>query len=211
MFLGFDSIIRDYLDESAITIDANIVTTDYELGLLKAVEWYWAKADRHGCYVHFLRCQINQLRVEEQGTDQKLDQKKVTEKFKNYFKYFEDTWIQGAFPIKLWNIQTLKLQRHSTITIIKSAIAEFIEGIKYTEARAKFGLNSYKGEVIIHLICRIQKQLVTNKILNDIQELEDFVKQEESLIQPLFECQKKKKKSLKIWQRIVTLFGMSKV
>jgi len=62
LFARADALMREEFNQDQKMLNPQVVTTDFELALLNAAEEYWPNAKRQGCFVHFLRAQINQLK-----------------------------------------------------------------------------------------------------------------------------------------------------
>ena len=131
IFARSDSIMREEFEVDSKLLNTNLITIDFELALIGAVEEYWPEAKKQGCFVHFLRAQVNNLKrfglvnKDNKKTNYQLltlisslafiEDTKITKVFKaikevplfanyqDYFNYFSDTWISGNFPIELWN------------------------------------------------------------------------------------------------------------
>ena len=184
---------------------AQVTTADFELALLKSSKWFWPDAKQVGCYVHFLRCQINQLKklgllkqeskkltyqlvtlisslvfIQEQDVKAVFECMRDFPKFASYtgyFNYFNDVWIDGHFPIKLWSVAAKKdldpsyseWMKYSNNMIesfhgvlnyalkksVKPTMLEFITGLKFIEANAINNLNTYDDKYnydVKHLI-----------------------------------------------------------
>jgi len=91
--------------------------------------------------------------------------------YQDYFNYFSDTWINGNFPIELWNgynkisnqVEYSDKLKHSNNTIesfhsllnyilqksSRPTIGEFIDAMKDVEGIAKTNLNVYQNKYII--------------------------------------------------------------
>ena len=62
LFVEVESILKSELNDRNITFETQVITTDFELALLKASKWFWPKSTQMGGYVHFSRCQISNLK-----------------------------------------------------------------------------------------------------------------------------------------------------
>jgi len=62
VLLEIEAIIKDTFEDQNLKFDARVITTDFELALINISKWFWPKSDHLGCFVHFLRCQINNLK-----------------------------------------------------------------------------------------------------------------------------------------------------
>jgi len=131
LFSRADAIMREEFSQDIKLLDVKLITIDFELALIGAVDEYWPEAKKQGCFVHFLRAQVNNLkRFGFGGQENKkknyqlitlmsslafIDESKIVKVFEaiknltcfadynKYFDYFSDTWIDGNFSIELWN------------------------------------------------------------------------------------------------------------
>lgn len=131
MFFRMDAIIREEFQEQKKILNPKIVTIDFELALIGAVGSCWPEAQIQGCFVHFLRAQITNLKKlglmknENKRKNYQLitlisvlafmDPSKIKNVFysiKNsphfceyeiYFTYFQDVWLNGNYPTEMWN------------------------------------------------------------------------------------------------------------
>jgi len=93
------------------------------------------------------------------------------EDYQEYFDYFSNTWLNGNFPIDLWNgynkithqVEYSDKLKHSNNTIesfhsllnyilkksSQPTIAEFLDAMKDVEAIAKTNLNVYQNKYVI--------------------------------------------------------------
>jgi len=62
MFCRADAIMREEFEQDSKIMNPKVVTIDFELVLIGAVEAYWPEAQIQGCFVHFLRAQITNLK-----------------------------------------------------------------------------------------------------------------------------------------------------
>jgi len=143
MFLEIECIIKDVFEDRFMVFEAPIVTTDFELGLINASKWFFPKSSHLGCFVHFIRCQITNLKKMGfySATSKKLSYKLLTlisvlpfiltehvpvlfdkikalqefQAYSEYFKYFYSTWINGNYKVELWNVIS-KIQAHPELS-----------------------------------------------------------------------------------------------
>lgn len=141
VFLEFDSILKETYNSKDLCFEPTIITTDFELALLNASKWAYPKSKSLGCFVHFLRAQINRLKtlgfakyVHKKSKYQLLTLvsslpfmlpkavknafgliRNMFPEFEAYFDYFQSTWIDGSFPIETWNILS-KLSYHQSLS-----------------------------------------------------------------------------------------------
>ena len=139
VFLESEVIMREMLEERNLIFDAKVVTSDFELALIQSIQWFWPKSSHLGCYVHFLRAQMNNMKrlgftkIENKSTTFKIitlismlpfikdtNVEKTFTLFKNhsqfqnykpYFEYFENTWMSKNYPTDLWSVNK-KLRSH---------------------------------------------------------------------------------------------------
>ena len=139
IFLEAETILRDLLDDRNLTFDAKVVSSDFEIALVQSIQWFWSNNSHLGCYVHFLRAQVTNMKrlgftksefksdtfkiitlismlpfLKESSVQKAFQLFKSHEKFKDfdtYFLYFETTWLGKNYPISLWNVNT-KLREH---------------------------------------------------------------------------------------------------
>jgi len=139
MFYRADAIIREEFEEHKQILKPNVVTIDFELALIGAVQSFWPEAEIQGCFVHFLRAQITNLKKMGFMTNEKkklnyqlismisllafidisnmealfevIKNSKHFEEYQNYFTYFENTWMLGNFPREMWNCYNKILKR----------------------------------------------------------------------------------------------------
>jgi len=199
MFFRMDAIMREEFQEDNKFLNPKVVTIDFELALIGAVESYWPEAQVQGCFVHFIRAQITNLRKlgfsknENKKRNYQLitlisllafiDSSKIKnlfysikilsyfEDYESYFTYFENTWLNGNFPIGMWNSFNKLLKKteyceklkhsnntiesfHSLLNFIlqKSAhptMMEFAEAMKDIEAISKTNLNYYQNTAMV--------------------------------------------------------------
>ena len=148
LFEEFKLILKSYFP--TFIFEPEICTTDYEKGLINAVQSNFKNAKSSGCFFHFLQCQIRNfqslhlLKKDQRKTTFQLltlisslcfippeKIKKVYEEIKasflemysDYFKYFEENWISG-YSLELWNYwkhyEQLKISFQKTNNILES-------------------------------------------------------------------------------------------
>lgn len=197
MFRDFDDIIQGMFDIKDLNLDPTVMTTDFELALINSSKWNYPKATHLGCFVHFLRSQINKLKSLGFATKENkkvkynvltlistlpfMQIKSIRATFdlirsmfpdlKDYFEYFKNTWLDGQFLVKDWNILTklsispalaenLKHSNnqvetfHSVLNYLlmkstKPELGELIDALKYIEARTTSDLNEYENGHLI--------------------------------------------------------------
>jgi len=130
VFTDLDGILQTIYNDREEKFQPVVVTTGFEKALLNAVKWAWPKARQLGCFVHFLRAQINRLKsLGFAGGEFKRQRYKLLTlmstlpftqlrsvpasfeaitklfpTFHEYFSYFRETWLDGMFSIEVWNI-----------------------------------------------------------------------------------------------------------
>jgi len=62
LFSRCDAIMREEFECDTKLFNVKLITIDFELALIGAVNEYWPEAQKQGCFVHFLRAQINNLK-----------------------------------------------------------------------------------------------------------------------------------------------------
>jgi len=62
LFSKADAIMREKFSQDIKLLDVKLITIDFELAFIGAVDEYWPEAKKQGCFVHFLRAQVNNLR-----------------------------------------------------------------------------------------------------------------------------------------------------
>lgn len=94
--------------------------------------------------------------------------------YATYFEYFKQTWLDNRFDVSLWNswsktegkVEISDIMKHSNNTIecfhsvlnyilqknSHPTMSEFLEALKYIEARAFFGLNYYENKRLVKVI-----------------------------------------------------------
>ena len=131
MFYRADAIIREEFEQNSKILNPEVVTIDFELALIGAVQSFWPEAQIQGCFVHFVRTQISNLKKMDFMNNEKkklnyqlltlisvlafIDSSKIDSLFESikglehfaeyesYFQYFEKTWLFGNFTREMWN------------------------------------------------------------------------------------------------------------
>lgn len=196
LFIEAEGIFKKVLDNRNLVLSADVVTTDFELGLIKAAEFFWPKAEIMGCFVHFLRCQTTNLKkcglmdksnrktsyqlltlmstlpfVEEDTLEDLYkgikEVEMFAEKYGSYFEYFEKTWLYGTYPISVWSVS----QKKGTLEEKYKQLQHSNNSIESFHSVLKFVLNKSDQPTLTEFIEGlkfIEGNMMTN--LNNYQE-----------------------------------------
>lgn len=199
-----EHILREIICDKTIILKPEILTIDFEQALLKSVKHNFPESKIHGCLVHYIRALLTNLKkLGLTGRKYKstayevlslltllawvpinkvkiifkdITKQKRFQGFLDFFNYFEDTWLDGIYEIKLWNIEDkiknspdyFKHMHHSNnaiesfhfllnFVLLKSpkpTIKEFVDALAYLENRKmnEVKKKSVKGIIEVKII-----------------------------------------------------------